>query len=293
PPRLIHVGSKENSWAISICLSQVDIPCESVQEGYYTCLSHCWGRTRPFITTKANLEKNRQGIPWEALPKTFQDAVDITRSLGFQYVWIDSLCIVQDDADDWEKHCATMATIYRNASLVLAATASEDSQGGLFRRRSTKIQPHEDHHNRSSMPLLSRAWALQERLVSGAIVHFLDEEIIWECLEGYQCECGWSAEPNYYAPPLSWEDMVQAYTRRNLTFRKDLLPALSAIAERYEHSWDRWIKERPRDTYLAGLWRAELKLTMLWFTTESRKDADTDGTAPSWSWVSSPGMVVF
>jgi hypothetical protein len=268
------------------------------------------------------------------------------------YVWIDSICIIQDDADDWDKHCATMATIYRNASLVLAATASKDGQGGLFRERSTKLEftgadrtgnpvsmfarreighsaftynssgfigLHKDLEGQTQMPLLFRAWAFQERLISGAIVHFMDEELIWECLECHQCECGWSSAPHPYAPPLplrrllrgaepepepkpftmdraaEWEDLAQDYTRKDLTFRKDLLPALSALAIRYGQSRDKHSAGTPQDTYLAGLWNTDLRTQMVWFPAvqERREQVSSDATAPSWSWISSPGAVLF
>jgi hypothetical protein len=248
------------------------------------------------------------------------------------YVGIDSLCIVQDDADDWDKHCATMATIYPNASLVLAATALKDSQGGLFRKRSTKLEfasagrtifarretghgtfacssgrfyaQHEDLDARAQMSLLSRAWVFQERLISGAIVYFMNEELVWECLECHQCECGLSSIPNYHPPPLplrrflrgeeqssighgelhGWEELIQNYTRKELTFRKDLLPALSALAMRYGQSRDKNSAGKPQDTYLAGLWRAQLRTQMLWYYPRRlgrREQISSDVASPS------------
>ncbi len=72
------------------------------------------------------------GIPWDTLPKTFQDAIMTADRLGCAYIWIDSLCIVQDGEQDWYTESSQMARIYENAVLTLAATVSPDSKGGLF-----------------------------------------------------------------------------------------------------------------------------------------------------------------
>lgn len=66
----------------------------------------------------------RAYIPWDKLPSTFQDAITVTRRLGIAYIWIDSLCIVQDDAQDWEREAAKMALIFESAYLTIAATAA-------------------------------------------------------------------------------------------------------------------------------------------------------------------------
>jgi hypothetical protein len=71
-------------------------------------------------------------IPVVELPKAFQDVILISRALEVKYLWIGSLCIMQDDGKDWEMHVETMADIYRNAYITLAAGASEDDEGGFF-----------------------------------------------------------------------------------------------------------------------------------------------------------------
>lgn len=63
----------------------------------YIALSHCWGAEQNLTTTKATLTERMEGIPWRILPKTFQDVLTLAREFGFAYVWIDSLCILQDD----------------------------------------------------------------------------------------------------------------------------------------------------------------------------------------------------
>ncbi|KAK4679738.1 hypothetical protein QC764_206790 [Podospora pseudoanserina] len=188
----------------------------------YLCLSHCWGGSRPkCMTTSWTLETNRQEIVWNDLPTTFQHAIDVTRRLGFEYLWIDSLCIVQDSETDWQHQSAEMIFIYENSHLTLCATASEDDNGGFYGDVPTERRPKEitvkgpdgtdyellvrtdlsnrhlplpwgvDHHEnrRKYFPLLTRAWVFQERLLSRRLLHFTKEELLFECAELITCEC--------------------------------------------------------------------------------------------------------
>ncbi|KAJ4286394.1 hypothetical protein N0V88_008017 [Collariella sp. IMI 366227] len=98
----------------------------------YICLSHCWGH-RPFLRTlSGNLAAHRSEIIWDRLPQTFREAITFTRQLGVRYLWIDSLCIVQDDQRDWRCEAARMAGIYEHSMLVISATKSHGAYGGLF-----------------------------------------------------------------------------------------------------------------------------------------------------------------
>jgi len=87
--------------------------------GVYTTLSWCWGSTKPLTTTKGTLKARTEKMPMNSLPKTFQDAVVITRSLGIQYLWIDALCIIQDCEEDWKIQSSEMARIYKNSFLTI------------------------------------------------------------------------------------------------------------------------------------------------------------------------------
>ncbi|KAF2812942.1 HET-domain-containing protein [Mytilinidion resinicola] len=98
----------------------------------YLTLSHCWGKTQPFITVKETFAAREAGFDLEDLPKTFRDAITVTRKLGYQYIWIDSICIIQDDSRDWQIESAKMAQIYQNSCLTIAATASPDGSKGCF-----------------------------------------------------------------------------------------------------------------------------------------------------------------
>ena len=78
----------------------------------YAALSHCWGKVRPLTTTSTNLNQHLISIPLSSMPEMFQDAVIASRELGIRYLWIDSLCIIQDSVEDWELECSKMGRVY-------------------------------------------------------------------------------------------------------------------------------------------------------------------------------------
>ncbi len=110
------------------------------QKAQYTALSHCWGALKPLTTTGSSLEQRKQGIEWSSLPKTFRDAIHVTHSLGIKYLWIDSLCIVQDDSVDWEVESAKMASIYSQSFITIAATAAVNGSEGCYMERNPRYQ---------------------------------------------------------------------------------------------------------------------------------------------------------
>ena len=166
----------------------------------YTTLSHCWGASTsgPLTTTSANLATRMKRIPFDELPLTFQDAVTTTRKLKIPYLWIDSLCIIQDSPSDWEKEAARMAVVYAGSICTLSALSSADSNGGFFRvaekktdfvfrydlnlgSQRVRVFPCEPNSWSLDGPLMSRAWTLQERALSNRILHFSRDELLWEC----------------------------------------------------------------------------------------------------------------
>ncbi|EMT64370.1 hypothetical protein FOC4_g10010868 [Fusarium odoratissimum] len=185
--------------------------------GPYLTLSHGWGQNANIVrrTAGGNLE-----IPLKNLPRTSKDAITATRRLGFTYLWIDSLCIIQGDKIDWERESVNMASIYSKGILNLAATYSSDSHGGLLLERNQhhvtscswkqQIDPVSSRNLwgdwmqsrqvcwtfdpqsefdelglRRPLPLTSRGWVLQENVLSPRTVYFLPGEIIWECQSIY------------------------------------------------------------------------------------------------------------
>ncbi|KAJ4292692.1 hypothetical protein N0V90_009355 [Kalmusia sp. IMI 367209] len=189
-----------------------------------------------FTDEVTTLKAHKKMIAWDTLPRTFQEAALFTKSLGVRFLWIDSLCIVQDDASDKLKASQELGGIFGNALLTLAATSAVDPSKGLFAPTTPpfKIQATDSkgslsrvyvreqpsHFNfkapfsASSMdewelpfntsneanartPLFRRAWAYSERLLSSRVLYFTDSEMILECQETYQCECERIVNANY------------------------------------------------------------------------------------------------
>jgi hypothetical protein len=88
PRRVVDIGTS---------ISDMKLYESDTETGEYIALSHCWGSSQNLTTTKASISERKRGLVWDTLPRTFQDAVSITRKLSIRYIWIDSLCIVQDD----------------------------------------------------------------------------------------------------------------------------------------------------------------------------------------------------
>jgi hypothetical protein len=149
PSRLVGLSSMPSSAEIASVTHQRDTWAELFGEtkctlvenmpgtmGKYASLSYCWGSSLPYTTTVENLDQNRQGIQFNDLPRTLQDAIMIARYIGFDYIWIDCLCIVQNDKADWAREASRMADIYSNADLSIAASrAAHCDEGFLHSRR--------------------------------------------------------------------------------------------------------------------------------------------------------------
>lgn len=325
----------------------------------YVALSHCWGkRPVPCLTTSKNLAKHLKGICWSSIPQTFRDAVLFTRSLGAEYIWIDSMCIVQgDDAKaeaDWSRESARMFTYYSNAHVTLAAASSSDCNGGLFtndpierlhlldftfRGRDYPLFASEtpselldftnaatglDLDVENKYPLLSRAWAFQERLVSPRVIFFTKTQLIWDCYSGCAFEEDQARDPQYdhilyqglkqnylkllqrqrttttsrksSVSAFEWNHLLKAYSHLQLSEPRDRLPAIAAVAEQIlSRKYD-----DPAAEYLCGLRRRDLHTDLLWMpamnnlsgrSSHSRREA-MPYVAPSWSWASFPGGIM-
>ncbi|KAK8040027.1 hypothetical protein PG993_008438 [Apiospora rasikravindrae] len=179
----------------------------------YVALSHCWGRLRneeKYCTTQETIASVRERIPFDRLPKTFRDAVAVTRQLGIRYLWIDSICIIQGDQADWEAEAQKMGDVFRFAYCTLAASSAESSIKGFANDPTGKaprtrrkvaalttsggsklylcrnIDNFQDHVEGSV--LASRGWVFQERALSRRTLHFTSTQLYWECGEGVHCE---------------------------------------------------------------------------------------------------------
>ncbi|OCL09253.1 HET-domain-containing protein, partial [Glonium stellatum] len=159
---------------------------------------------RLIITKYTNMEGPYQGIPSSSIPRTFLDAMEIARRLEVRYIWIDSLCIIQDSRADWLKEASLMHQVYSGSLCNISATSGRDSSLGLFTKRDPSLlfpcrikmswndRPESFYQidytsfwtsQVLDAPLNQRAWVVQERLLSPRVLHFGHQQILWECRE--------------------------------------------------------------------------------------------------------------
>ncbi|KAK3681732.1 heterokaryon incompatibility protein-domain-containing protein, partial [Podospora appendiculata] len=166
----------------------------------YVALSHRWGTSQHFTTTKETMAAREQGFHQDQLPATYRDAVTTARNLGFAYLWIDSLCIVQDDAADWKSESQRMGNIFKHASFTIAAHCARGDDEGFLARALVKRGGTVDHHHHKTSPetsftlyrrgnlamdvtasaLCRRGWVLQERFMASRTIHFTDGQVFAE-----------------------------------------------------------------------------------------------------------------
>ncbi|KAF2026567.1 HET-domain-containing protein, partial [Setomelanomma holmii] len=282
----------------------------------FVALSHCWGLIPIIRTLKANYASHRESIAPEILSKTFRDAVYTTRKLGYRYIWIDSLCIIQDDDADWSKEAATMCDVYQCAVLTLAASHAPGGDVGCFASRDGLLQlpflvevpgPFPEASPTRIMftsygrvnasgggdpVLFSRAWVLQEQLLSPRLLMYDETQIRWECLtmhgsegspksgvtrhdtyhksirtgimdneEFFNCPRTATEEEQGYSfwdrtKHQYWCDLVMDYTHRGMTKSKDRLVALAGVAQA--------LSQHTKNEYRAGLWSKQFATGLLW-----------------------------
>ncbi|PVH71118.1 HET-domain-containing protein [Cadophora sp. DSE1049] len=290
PTRLLHVGSTGDPTRL------VDGDFGSSSSTSYAALSYCWGGGSFVTSTRANIAEHRCRIDWDALPRAFQDAIVVCRRLGVEHLWVDSLCIIQDDERDWELESSKMAAVYENATFVIAPTSLENPERSFFSRpQDPSLAPIILQTGGKDPP--TRAWAFQEKIFATRYIWYTDAEVQWECKELVACECSaFGRDPvnpiltalTGVDPFSCWSDVVRQYTRRCLTHGKDRLPALAGVASR--------IQEQTGSAYVAGLWKDHLLQDLCWYPsdTQLRKARSTTRfRAPSFSWASIDGEVAF
>lgn len=356
PTRLLYIPSDPTGGLI--LRQKASVPADAK----YAALSHCWGSRDSWpgcISTNTNYQSQLKRIPWANIPQTFRDAATFCRKLGLKYLWIDSMCIIQDNEKDWQNESTQMYSVYSNAQITLAALHANDSHGGLFSRRPPgslfslltvrfrgrryQVQAYIPPNERCDIefklgipdtpiayrsylvyPLLNRAWAFQERLVSPRVLFFGQEELIWECPSGLKCEedtssralwrggGGWGgrAVKRYgslmqrYNTNLGrlvdletlWFSLVESYSELELSNPTDRLPAIAAIAQRFAQ-WS------PGNDYIGGLWKNTLRqgLSFGIFRDQNSQSPHIDHgpslatkseyIAPSWSWAAAQGRI--
>lgn len=322
PTRLLDLGDfNAPSARLVECGQTLFLPHPEIRIEYAT-LSYCWGRSLTMTTTTANKSKHETiGIKVHNMPATFQDAIYVTRKLGIQYLWIDALCIVQDDEADWETEAVMMCDIFAHSKVTISAARSSSSAQPFLQRpidemltvdfQSTLkpdvlgqyfIQLHPRHFEPAQQDIarsawVSRAWVWQEDIMSTRQLVFGNKTLQFRCDHGILLEDG-RYESNQFAPTLylttrMWDYGVSVYSSRALTHASDRLKAIAGAAKFIEGSES--VDGNP-PKYLAGLWQnQDFHAQLRWLCKEpSLLRTELMGLlqdraryiAPSWSWAS-------
>lgn len=279
----------------------------------YVALSYCWGETRPSFTTKKDsLRDYLQEIQLKNLPDALRDAVLITRALGLRYLWADSLCIIQDDTEDWERECAQMKSIYSEAHLTISALAGDNCQSGFADRALAEPEiavqfksslrpsvcgqfylklPHPlgiDERSvfsscldpwdfpTSRVALTVRGWPLQEWLLSPRKLVFRDDMVYFQA--GTRRE----AENGYITHDESLDEWSNSLKNTETAMQRwyELMEEYSLRDLTYQQDrlpaicgLARDVSDRLGLEYVAGLWASDLQKGLLW-TTLAEDDED-------------------
>lgn len=272
------------------------------------------------------MKARRRGFHINEAPQTLIDAVTITRHLRLRYLWVDSLCICQNDAEDWARESSRMADVYSDAYIVIAASRSDDCNKGCFHIRqdrptvvidlpngfnavhaTTLFLTDQDvlftfEDNFRGEPLSTRGWALQERVLARRIVHYNSRQLYFECAAGILAEdgsyslrrlsdlselrCPESYPRDITKVPIAWSSLLDSFGSRKLTKPTDKLPAISGLA--------RLVQKRTNAEYVAGLWSNSMIKGIAWLGDRRGAPVSRDEyVAPSWSWASYDGTPSF
>lgn len=218
PTRLLDVGQNKpnDSKIVRLVLTSSLDPATYLP---YVALSHCWGGNIASSLSEENCDSRKKSITITELPKNFQNAVFITRAIGFRYLWVDSLCIKQDSIDDREEEIKNMGLLYANAICTISATAAKDPTVGCFFSKKRFIGdcslakegemslmvtfPGREATAPANLfrmevegaPLTKRAWAFQERVLTTRVLHFCKGIVLFECNTMQASNCHINGRP--------------------------------------------------------------------------------------------------
>ena len=322
PKRLLDIGVQgDTEWKL------IDTSSCSPASPSYMTLSYRWGSLPALKLTRSTAQAFHCGMPFLNLPQVYKDTVKVAHWFSVRYLWIDSLCIFQDSYEDWEKESSVMQDIYANSACNIAATASMNPEGGLFRRRRLEdVQPRylratlicSDEENYcifdasywdrqvATSPLHRRGWVFQECLLAPRVLHFGEDQILWECSMDRKCEAFPRGVPLLRSLRNSgmfsrsvdldlqttsslsrhafefWNKIIESYSLCELTKPSDKLVALSGLAHLFQAATGQ--------EYVAGVWKSRLQEFLDWRVYKPRAKVSTY-CAPSWSWASIGGPV--
>ncbi|KAK3380806.1 heterokaryon incompatibility protein-domain-containing protein [Podospora didyma] len=315
PKRVIYVSDRNK-------LTLVE---EQPQGEDYLVLSHCWGDPgkedhKRYWTTRVNYQGRLQGFNYDELPKTFQDAVQVTRALQKQYLWIDALCIIQGPNGDWDSEAKNMADIFAGAYCTIAASSARGWGDGFLKPQSnspdigvqgtpsTPTCACDFDKDVDKGPLMERAWVLQERVLSRRTIHFTAAHTYCECGAGVLCEQLTKLQPPFgkqyfildpnFPSRLNNSGFMRTVDFVRFLFKKYSISGLTVETDRDVAIYS--LVKRMGDVLATevryGIFRCFLGSLLLWRQThenETQPISYQGRTVPSWSWMAYSGGIDF
>ncbi|PVH99923.1 HET-domain-containing protein [Periconia macrospinosa] len=254
PRRVLDVGTNNSPVRLHQSLES--------EIAQYAALSYCWGSgVQQLTTTTSNFRNHMLGLP-NSLPQTILDAVEVCRKIGIRYLWVDALCIIQDNESDKSDQIANMGSIYRNSTITIVVASAETVKDGfLSNGRSedptaqlpffvdssttgTVYLRLEDSHKifSSDEPIFQRAWTFQELLLSPRALVFDSCQMNFKCLEsGFQSVL--QTHVGFTFECLDLPVSVFGLVDENLTQRKTEESREYYLTVTQDHIWTRIIHE--------------------------------------------------
>ena len=322
PARLLRTGADLDFSSDKVWLSKTRDLRDQTKDIRYLALSYCWGGTVNMRTLRENVHiRGKYGLQVADLPAVIRDAITVARKLKFEYLWVDSLCICQDDEQEWEQEAALMADIYGGSVFTISALSSPNANVGFLGPRQRSIvsigsmefsrkgeehydgdrplllfireEPWHPNHELTWGSLSQRGWSLQERILAPGVLHFGRDQVFWECNEDEETgsETGdrilnsLRIKKDNDRPVndiLLWKELFDDFIHRDLTIFSDRLHAISGLAAR--------LRKNGAFTgrYVAGLWESRLDLLLLWTKSKERLAAtipvEKNTRISTWSW---------
>ena len=243
----------------------------------YLTLSYCWGEGSKLLCKKGSgsYEQFKKELPLDnSMPKTFKDALQVTRMLGYRYLWIDAICIIQDDPEDLRNEMAVMGDIYRQSAVTIFAANGPNTDSGLFSKRDARTSKacnvlitlkrdskllHGDISIKMGKDtsydfLNSRGWVLQEEVLSGRLIAFGPSMVDWRCMEIHTCEGGTtlnisnSIDISHNDKEMLFEmpnDLMRSIVRRPDLFDKSL-PSSDGFRHTHFDTWYEMVRAYSR-----------------------------------------------
>ncbi|KAK8112073.1 heterokaryon incompatibility [Apiospora kogelbergensis] len=293
PARLIDLGTAENASSCRLVLTHAGQNDPSLQQSGYASLSYCWGNANEaacqYKTGKDNLAERLSGFDIMDTTAVVRDAATVCRTIGIRYLWVDAVCIVQDDKDDWERESQKMSFIYQNAAATICPISSDSCLEGFLHRTSHSVQvPFRSKVNEA----IQGEFTLRYTNANADFMRIGNPVI--STLEAWSRGGVCFNERFYYD---QWMTMLEMYSILELSYETDRLPALSGLASYFK-------KALPRDKYLAGLWERDIHRQLFWNIDGTLRGSLEDllltfgqingnYIAPSWSCIRKDKLVTF